>query len=130
MIRIDAMWLPDRPRALMARPDRYEPTAHRLLADLGEHYSVTVLPARPAHPKNKAKVEVGVQVVERWILAWLRERFISLSELNRAIAPLLTQLNERAFKKLPGSRRSAFEQMERAALSPLPAAPTQLKYRR
>ena len=117
----------DQPRALMARPDRYEPTAHRLLAELGEHYGVAILPARPAHPKDKAKVEVGVQVMERWILARLRgRRFINLAELNRAIAPLLTQLNERPFKKLPGCRRSAFEQMERAALSPLPATPMQV----
>lgn len=124
---VPRLLVPDQPRALMARPDRYEPTAHRLLAELGEHYGVAILPARPARPKDKAKVEVGVQVVERWILARLRERrFINLGELNRAIAPLLTQLNERPFKKLPGSRRSAFEQMERAALSPLPAAPMQV----
>ncbi|HVL46330.1 MAG TPA: IS21 family transposase, partial [Acidovorax sp.] len=124
---VPRLLVPDQPRALMARPDRYEPTAHRLLAELGEHYGVAILPARPAHPKDKAKVEVGVQVVERWILARLRgRRFINLAELNHAIAPLLTQLNERPFKKLPGCRRSAFEAMERAALAPLPAMPMQV----
>lgn len=114
--------VPDQPRALISNPDRYEPTTHRLLAELGEHYGVAVLPARPAHPKDKAKVEVGVQVVERWILARLRDRtFTSLGELNRAIAALLAQLNERAFKKLPGCRRSAFEEIDRPALGTLPA---------
>lgn len=72
----------------------------------------------------KAKVEVGVQVVERWILARLRERtFFSLVELNRAIAALRDALNARPFKKLPGSRRSLFEHLERLALQPLPTAP-------
>jgi transposase len=66
---------------------------------------VAVLPARPAHPRDKPKVEVGVQVVERWILARLRNRrFFSLAELNAAIAELLLDLNQRAFKKLPGCR--------------------------
>jgi transposase len=124
---VPRLLVPDQPRALIARPDRYEPTTHRLLAELGDHYGVAILPARPAHPQDKAKVEVGVQVVERWILARLRERrFIHLGEVNRAIAPLLAQLNERPFKKLPGSRRSTFEQIEHAALSPLPAARMQV----
>ncbi len=71
---------------------------------------------------GKAKVEVGVQVVERWILARLRHRgFFSRAELNGAIAALLTELNARAFKKLPGSRRLAFERLDRPALRPLPA---------
>ena len=73
---------------------------------------------------DKAKVEVAVQVVERWILARLRHQtFFSLDELNRAIAELLVSLNERTFKKLPGSRRSLFESLERPALSSLPATP-------
>ena len=71
---------------------------------------------------EKPKVEVGVQVVERWILARLRNRrFFSLHELNAAIAELLTDLNARAFKKLPGSRASAFDTLDRPALRPLPA---------
>ena len=71
---------------------------------------------------GKAKAEVAVQVVERWILAALRHRtFFSLSELNAAIARLLERLNQRAFRKLPGSRRSLFEQLDRPALRPLPA---------
>jgi len=114
--------VPDQTRALIARPDRYEPTANRLVDELCDHYDVAVLPARPAHPRDKPKVEVGVQVVERWILARLRNRrFFSLAELNRAIAQLLVDLNQRAFKKLPGCRASAFDALERTVLRPLPA---------
>jgi hypothetical protein len=79
------------------------------MQELAEHYGVAVLPARPGRPQDKAKVEVGVQVVERWILARLRhQRFFSLAELNRAIRRLAGGLNQRAFKKLPGCRASAF----------------------
>jgi len=119
---VPGLLVPDQPRALMACPDRYEPTAHRLLEDLCAHYSLPVMPARPAKPHDKPKVEVGVQLVERWILARLRQqRFFSLAEPNRAIAALLVDLNQRAFKKLPGNRASAFAELDRPALRPLPA---------
>jgi transposase len=85
---------------------------------------VAIVPARAARPRDKAKVEVGVQVVERWILARLRRHtFFSLLELNTAIADLLVGLNRRPFKKLPGSRQSMFESLDRPALHPLPAQP-------
>jgi transposase len=80
------------------------------------------VPARVKRPRDKAKVEYGVQLVERWILARLRHRrFFSLAELNQAIHSLLEDLNHRPFKKLPGSRRSQFEALDRPALKPLPA---------
>ncbi len=114
--------VPDQTRALIARPDRYEPAVNRLVDELCDHYDVGVLPARPAHPRDKPKVEVGVQVVERWILARLRNRHcFSLAELNGAIAELLVDLNRRAFKKLPGCRASAFDALDRRELRPLPA---------
>lgn len=114
--------VPDQTRALIARPDRYEPAVNRLVDEFCDHYDVAVLPARPAHPRDKPKVEVAVQVVERWILARLRNRrFFSLAELNDAIALLLVELNQRAFKKLPGCRSSAFESLDRPALRTLPA---------
>lgn len=92
--------------------------------DLAEHYGVAVVPARARKPRDKAKAEVGVQVVERWILAALRNRqFFSLDELNRAIAVLLERLNQRPFKKLPGSRQSAFDSLDLPALRPLPEQP-------
>lgn len=116
--------VPDQTRALIAQPDRYEPLINRALEEFCDYYGTTVLPARPAHPKDKSKVEVGVQIVERWILARLRHRrFFSLAELNAAIAQLLEQLNARAFKKLPGSRASVFQAMERTHLKALPQTP-------
>ena len=70
----------------------------------------------------KAKVEVGVQVVQRWIVAALRKRkFFSLEEVNQAVAELLTRLNQRRFRKLEGSRAALFAQLDRPALKPLPA---------
>jgi transposase len=113
--------VPDQPRALIAQPDRYEPGLGRLVQEFCDHYSVAVLPARPAHPRDKPKVECAVLVVERWVLARLRNRrFFSLGELNAAIAELVTDLNARAFKKLPGCRREAFERLDRPALRALP----------
>lgn len=108
----------------VTKPHRYEPDINPTYAEMASHYGVAILPARVAKPRDKAKAEVAVQVVERWILARLRNQtFFSLDELNRAIAELLPLLNERPFKKLPGSRRALFEQLDRPALAPLPAQP-------
>ena len=116
--------VPDNLKAAVSRAHRYEPTRTRTYAELAQHYGVAVVPARAARPRDKAKVEVGVQVVERWILACLRHHtFFSLLELNTAIADLLGPLNQRPFKKLPGSRQSVFESLDRPALRPLPAPP-------
>jgi transposase len=116
--------VPDNLRSGVAKAHRYEPELNPTYADLAAHYSVAVVPARSGKPRDKAKVEVGVQVVERWILARLRGRsFFSLAELNDAIQMLLEELNSKPFQKLPGSRRSTFEEMERKALRPLPLLP-------
>ena len=116
--------VPDNLKAAVSRPHRYEPTLNRTYAELAPHYDVAIVPARAARPRDKAKVEVGVQVVERWILARLRHHTgFSLRELNTAIADLLVTLNQRPFKKLPGSRQSVFEALDRPALRPLPAQP-------
>ena len=116
--------VPDNLKAAVTRAHRYEPELNRTYADMAQHYGVAVVPARAARPQDKAKVEVGVQVVERWILARLRHHtFFSLSALNHAIRALQVALNARPFKKLPGSRHSVFESLERPALRPLPAQP-------
>jgi transposase len=116
--------VPDNLKAAVTRAHRYEPELNRTYADLAQHYGVAVVPARAVHPRDKAKVEVGVQVVERWILARLRHHtFFSLHDLNRAITDLRADLNTRPFKKVPGSRQIAFESLERPALRPLPPAP-------
>ena len=101
---------------------RYEPELNRTYADVIAHYGTAAVPARVRKPQDKAKVEAGVQLVQRWILAALRnQKFFSLGELNKAIRELLVKLNDRPFQKLPGSRRSVYEELERAALRALPA---------
>ncbi len=113
--------VPDNTRTGVKRPCRYEPELNPTYRDLATHYGVAVIPARVRRPRDKAKVEVGVQVVQRWILARLRHRtFFSLAELNRAIHELLARLNERSFRKIPGTRRSLFESLDRPAMRPLP----------
>lgn len=114
----------DNLRSGVAKTCRYEPDINPTYQDLAMHYGVAVLPARSRAPRDKAKVEAGVLLVERWILAALRNRtFFSLEELNEAIGELLDQLNEKSFQKLPGSRCSRFEKEERSALGPLPPNP-------
>jgi transposase len=116
--------VPDNLKTGVIRAHRYEPDLNPTYLEMAAHYGVTVLPTRVAKPRDKAKVEVAVQVVERWILARLRHQtFFSLDALNGAIAALLPELNTRPFKKLPGCRRSLYEQLDRPALGPLPAKP-------
>ena len=104
--------------------NRYEPEANRTYEDMAAHYGCALLPARVRKPKDKAKVEKGVQDVERRILAALRHHtFFSINELNRAIAGMLEHYNERPFQKLEGSRLSLFEQLDKPALQPLPTQP-------
>lgn len=119
---VPASVVPDNLKSGVHRPHRYEPDLNPSYAELAAHYGVAVIPARVRAPRDKAKVEAGVLVVERWVLARLRHRTLfSLEELNHTLRQLLTDLNERAFKKLPGSRRQWFETLERPALQPLPA---------
>ena len=114
--------VPDNLRAGVSKAHRYEPEINPTYQDMAVHYGVAVIPARVRRPKDKAKAELGVQVVERWILASLRHQtFFSLTELNQAISQLLTVLNARPFKKLSGSRQSQFDAIDRPALRALPA---------
>lgn len=116
--------VPDNLKSGVSKAHRYEPNINPSYQDLATHYNCAVIPARAGKPRDKAKVETGVQVVSRWILARLRDQsFFSLYELNAAIAELLEQYNDQPFQKLPGSRRSRFEQLDKPALKPLPAIP-------
>jgi len=102
----------------------YEPAVNRTYADLAAHYGTAIVPARPHKPRDKAKVEVGVLLTERWIIAKLRNRrFFSLAELNAAIRGCVIELNARVSKHLGASRRELFEQLDRPALKPLPQEP-------
>ena len=108
----------------VTKAHRYEPIVNESYLDMASHFGVAVVPARPYKPRDKAKVEAAVLLVERWILARLRNRrFYSLGELNLGIRELLTRVNQKPFKKMPGSRQSWFEEVERPALRPLPPRP-------
>ena len=116
--------VPDNLRSGVSQACRYDPQTNASYQQLAAHYGVAVVPARPYKPKDKAKAEVGVQIVERWIMMRLRHHtFFSLAELNYCIRGLLEELNTRAFKQLPGNRREAFESIDRPALKTLPAQP-------
>jgi transposase len=109
-------------RSAVKTPGRIDPEINETYAEMAQQYGTAVVPARPRKPKDKAKVEGGVLVAQRWILASLRNRrFFSLEELNAAIGELLEKLNARPFQKLEGCRRSAFEKLDRPAMRPLPA---------
>ena len=114
--------VPDNLKSGVKAPCYYEPELNRTYGDLAIHYGLGILPARPYHPRDKSKAEVGVQVVQRWVLAALRKRqFFSLSELNEAILELVHKLNERPFRKMAGSRAELYHMIDRPALQPLPA---------
>ena len=116
--------VPDNLKSGVKRACRYDPDLNASYQQWAEHYQVAVVPARPYKPKDKAKAEVGVQIVERWILARLRHHtFFSLAELNQCIRALLDELNQKPFKQLPGNRRQAFERLDQPALKPLPRHP-------
>jgi transposase len=116
----------DNLKAGVTTASRYEPGVNRTYQDLAAHYGTTIMPTRPRKPRDKAKVEGAVLIVERWILARLRDRrFFSLAELNVAIRTLVDELNGRLMRKLGASRREFFETIDRPALMPLPGEPYQ-----
>src|SRR3984893_15112636 len=121
---VPAQLVPDNPKVGVDRANWYEPGLNRTYLDLATHYGTAILPTRTRKPRDKAKVEVAVLVVERWILARLRNRrFFSLAELNRAIAELVADLNARPMRRLGVSRRDLFLELDRPALKELPAEP-------
>ena len=116
--------LPDNLRSAVSKACRYDPDINPTYQQMAEHYGIAVVPARAYKPQDKSKAEVGVQIVERWMMARLRHRtFFTLASLNQAIRFLLDDLNDRAFKKRPGSRREQFERLDKPALKPLPDSP-------
>jgi transposase len=121
---VPAMVVSDNLRSGITKACFYEPAVNRTYAEMAAHYDTAIVPARPYKARDKAKVEVAVQVATRFIIAKLRNRcFFSLSALNAAIAELVTQINNRVSRHLGASRRALFEELERSALKPLPAAP-------
>ena len=118
---VPAVVVPDNIKTGVTNPCFYEPDINPTYLDMAYHYNTVIIPARVRKPKDKAKVEVAVQIVERWILARLRNQtFFSLEQLNETIRRLLVVLNNEPFQKLQGCRRSVFEAIDKPALRPLP----------
>lgn len=117
--------VPDNAKVAVIKACLYEPQVNRTYAEMAAHYDMAVLPARPRKPRDKAKVEAGVLIVERWLLGRLRNhKFYGLAELNRAIGELLHQLNEvRPIRRLGVTRRQLLEELDRPCLKPLPVEP-------
>jgi transposase len=117
--------VPDNAKVAVIKACHFDPVVNRSYAEMAAHYDMAVLPARPRKPKDKAKVEAAVLIVERWLLGRLRHRtFYSLAELNQAIAELLHHLNEvRPIRRLGVTRRQLLEELDRPFLRPLPAEP-------
>lgn len=121
--------VPDNLKSGVTKSCRYEPDINPSYHDLACHYQTVVIPARVRKPRDKAKAEAGVLLVERWILARLRKHtFFTLADLNLEIRKLLQELNNKPFKKLSGSRQSRFEEIDQPALKSLPSSPYELAY--
>ena len=113
--------VPDQPRTSVNRPCRYDPDLNPVYGELARHYGTCVIPARPRKPRDKAKVEVGVQIAQRWIIAALRDRtFYSIAEIKGAIREKLEKLNAKPMRKLKRSRTELFEELDKPNLQPLP----------
>jgi transposase len=121
---VPAMVVSDNLRSGITKACFYEPQVNRTYAEMATHYGTAIIPARPYRARDKAKVEVAVQIATRFIIAKLRNRqFFALSALNGAVAELVEQINTRVSRHLGASRRALFEELERSALKPLPAEP-------
>lgn len=116
--------VPDNLKSGVTKSHLYDPDVNRTYQELADHYGVAVVPARVRAPKDKSKVEVGVQGIQRWILAPLRDvTFFNVHDINEAIKPLLQTYNERAFYELEGTRLSQYLETDKPALKPLPLRP-------
>ncbi len=121
---VPELLIPDNLKSATNKACRYDPELNSSYQQLAEHYGVVIIPARPRKPKDKSKAEIGVQIIERWILARLRHHtFFSLNELNICIQSLLEEVNNKPYQKLKGTRKEWFESMDKPVLSPLPKHP-------
>ncbi len=113
--------VPDNLKSAVTKACRYDPEINRNYTQLGAHYGTAIMPARPLKPQDKAKAEVGVQIIERWVLARLRHHtFFSLAEVNQCIKVLMIEVNNKPFKQLKGTRQQWFDSLDKPALMPLP----------
>ena len=126
--------VPDNCKTAVTSPKRYDPVVNPAYWELAKHYDVAVIPARVREPQDKAPVEESVRWLETWLLGWLHnQRFFSFGELNKAVQNRLRELVRRPYQKRPGSRLSAFEELDRPHLRPLAPSPfeaAEMKVRR
>jgi transposase len=116
-----AIWVPDNLKSGVTTAHRYEPEINRTYVELAQHYGAVVIPTRVARPKDKPKVEVSIQIAQRWVLAALRHQaFFTLADLNAAIRERIDAINDRPMAVVGVSRRTLFEHLDRPALKPLP----------
>lgn len=121
---VPELLIPDNLRSGVSRACRYEPDVNSAYQQLAAHYGTVIIPARPRKPQDKSKAEIGVQIIERWILARLRHHtFFSLHALNQCIQSLLEAVNNTPYQKLKGTRKEWFESIDKPVLSPLPKLP-------
>lgn len=121
--------IPDNLKSATTRACKYDPDLNPTYQQMASHYNVTIMPARPLKPKDKAKAENGVLIVERWIMGVIRkEVFYSLSQLNERIKDLLVWMNNKPFQKISGTRSSLFSEIDLPALKPLPLQCYQYTY--
>lgn len=118
---IPELLIPDNLRSAVTKADRYEPILNENYLKLARHYGTAIMPARPYKPKDKAKAENAVLIVERWILMRIRKQtFHSIASLNKALKELLAELNLRPFRHLPECRQTLFDKLDKPALKALP----------
>ena len=117
--------VPDNAKTAIVKASFYDPEANRTYAEMAAHYGTAILPARPRKPRDKAKVEQAVLIVERWLLGRLRRRiFYSLADVDAALGELMAQLNEKqGLRRLGVTRRQLLEEVDRPALKALPREP-------
>lgn len=117
---VPAVTVPDNLKSAVITPGP-EPRLNRVYREMGAFYTTVIDPARVLAPQDKSHGEIGVQIVTRWITAALRHRkFFSIEEINVAIAERLKAINNKPFKKLPGTRQELFERLDKPHLLPLP----------
>ena len=118
---VSGILVPDNLKSAVTLADRYDPDLNETFKDMADHYGAVVIPARPDKPKDKAKVELSVKLVQRWILARLRHRqFFCIAQLNEEIRVLLSEFNNKIIRYLGKSRKQLFHELDKPALSPLP----------
>jgi len=111
----------DNLKAAVSKADWFDPDLNPKIQAFHAHYGTVTLPTKPYTPRHKGKVERSVGFVQDNALKG--KTFSSLQEQNTYLLDWETTV---ADTRIHGTTRKqvkkAFEEVERAALSPMPAA--------